>query len=136
MGGKFRQVILVMPVKILALVIALMILLRFGFVFYDFIQNPFHEPVGLTEQAVIHVMTALILLELLALTLQFVAQEIIDPNIILITILTVVGRDVVIMNLKETDYATIIAISVLLSVTIAGLYLLKFRECITKLFEK
>jgi len=136
MNDKFKQMVLVMPVKVLALVIASMILMRFGFVFYDFIQNPFHEPVGLTEQAVIHVMTALILLELLALTLQFVAQDIIDPNIILITVLTVIGRDVIILNLNETEYTTILAISFLFAVTIAGLYLLKFRECLTKIFEK
>lgn len=116
--------------------IAFMILLRFGFVFYSFLQNPFHEPVALSEEAVIHVMTALILMELLALTLQFLIQEIIDPNIILITVLTVLGRDIIIYNFQEMSHENIFAIGFLFAVTVAGLYLLRYRECLTKIINR
>lgn len=124
------------PVKVLAVIIAFMILMRFGFVFYDFLQNPFHEPIALTEEAVIHVMTGLILLELLALTLQFLVHEIIDPNIILITILTVLGRDIIVTNLHTADFKNLIAIGILLAITLAGLYLFRFRECMMKIMER
>lgn len=81
-------------------------------------------------------MTGLILLELLALTLQFFVREIIDPNIILITVLTVLGRDIIVANLQTADFKNIIAIGILLAVTIGGLYFLRFRECLTRIMEK
>ena len=114
-----------LPVKIIAAIIALMIILRFGYVFYDFILNPFHPPVALGEASVKHIMTALILLELLALTLKFLIQELIDPNLILITVLTALGRDIIVMNFKEADYTKLIAIGLIFAVTISGLYILK-----------
>jgi uncharacterized membrane protein (DUF373 family) len=128
MDDDFKRNLVITPIKVLATIIAFMILMRFGYVFYDFIQNPFHEPIILNEGAVIHVMTALILLELFALTLQFLIQEVIDPNIILITVLTVLGRDIIVINLQEIDYTNLIAIGVLFAVTISGLYLLKIKE--------
>lgn len=58
MKAKYMEI----PVKI----IAVMIIIRFGYVLFDFLQNPFHPPATLSEESVRHVMTALILLELLA----------------------------------------------------------------------
>jgi uncharacterized membrane protein (DUF373 family) len=111
-------------VKIFAAIIAFMILLRFGYVLYDFIQNPFHPPATLGEASVKHVMTALILLELLALTLRFLVREIIDPNLIIITVLTALGRDIIVMNFNEADYAKTLAIGFVFGITIFGLYIL------------
>jgi len=116
---------LAIPVKIIAGIIAIMILIRFGYVFFDFIQNPFHPPATLSEESVRHVMTALILLELLALTLRFLVQELIDPNLIIITVLTALGRDIIVMNFHEVDYTKLIAIGFLFAITIFGLYLLR-----------
>jgi uncharacterized membrane protein (DUF373 family) len=112
-------------VKIIAAIIAFMILLRFGYVLYDFIQNPFHPPATLGEASVKHVMTALILLELLALTLRFLVQEVIDPTLIVITVLTALGRDIIVMNFNEIEYAKTLAIGFIFGITIFGLYFLK-----------
>jgi uncharacterized membrane protein len=57
MKSKYLEI----PVKIIAGIIAIMILLGFGYVFFDFIQNPFHPPATLSEASVRHVMTAVIL---------------------------------------------------------------------------
>jgi len=88
-----------------------MIILRFD-VFYDFILNPFHSPVTLGEESVRHIMTALILLELLALTLKFFVQQLIDPNLIILTILRALGRDIIVMNFHVVDYVMLLAIGV------------------------
>lgn len=114
------------PIKILAILTAIIILTKFAFIFYDFIQNPFPDPSFLPRDAVRHVMTALILLELLALTLHFLIEEIIDPNIIIIAVLTVIGRDIIVLDLQEIDYRNLFAISLLFAITIIGLYILKF----------
>ena len=71
-------------VKITAAVIAFMIMLRFFYLFYDFILNPFHAPITLSEESIKHIMTGLILLELLILTFKFITEESIDPNLIII----------------------------------------------------
>lgn len=128
MDIRFEQKYVKLPVKILALIIAFMIVVRFAFVFFDFLQNPFHEPLTLSEEAVRHIMTGLILLELFVLTLQFIYKEIIDSNIILITVLTVLGRDIIVINLQEVGYTTILAIGFLFAVTIAGIYLLSHNR--------
>jgi len=127
MNDDLKEKLIQIPVKILAVVIVFMILMRFVYVFYDFLQNPFHEPSTLSEEAVKHVMTALILLELLALTLRFLIHEVIDPNLILITVLTAIGRHIIIINPMEVDYAKLIAIGFVLAITIFGLYILKPR---------
>ena len=114
-----------LPVKIIAGIVALMILVRFGYVFYDFIQNPFHPPATISEESVKHVMTALILLELLALTLKFLIQELVDPNLILIVVLTALGREIIVTNFHEVHYAQLIAVGFIFAVTILGLYLLR-----------
>jgi len=105
-----KSKLIAIPVKVIATIIALMILTRFGYVVYDFIQNPFHEPATLGEEAFKHVMTALILLELLALTLRFLIQEIIDLNLIVIIVLTALGGDIITMNIKEVDYTKLLSI--------------------------
>ena len=121
MKSKYIEI----PVKIIAGIIAFMILVRFGYVFYDFIQNPFHPPATLSEESVKHVMTALILLELLALTLKFLIQELVDPNLILIIVLTALGREIIVTKFYEVHYAQLIGIGFIFAVTILGLYLLK-----------
>jgi len=113
------------PIKAIAAIIALMIILRFGYVFYDFILNPFHPPVTLGTESVKHIMTALILLELLALTLKFLIQEMIDPNLILLTVLTALGRDIIVVDFKEADYTKLLSMGLIFAVTIFGLYILK-----------
>ncbi len=127
MDNNFKTKFIAIPIKIMAGIIAFMILLRFGFVFYDFIQNPFHEPATLSagSGAVKHVMTGLILLELFALTLRFIIQEVIDPNLIVITVLTALGRDLIVLNIAEMDYTKLIAIGFIFAVAIMGLYILK-----------
>lgn len=138
MDIRFDQKFVKLPVKVLALIVAFMIVVRFTFVFLDFLQNPFHQPLTLSEEAVKHIMTGLILLELFVLTLQFLVNEIIDSNIILITVLTVLGRDIIVINLQEVVYTTILAIGFLFAVTIAGIYVLSWKseeECRRKIFE-
>ena len=121
MKSKYIEI----PVKIIAGIIALMILVRFGYVFYDFIQNPFHPPATLSEESVKHVMTALILLELLALTLKFLIQELVDPNLILIIVLTALGREIIVTKFYEVHYTQLIGIGFIFAITILGLYLLR-----------
>jgi uncharacterized membrane protein (DUF373 family) len=116
------------PIKILAILTAIIILTKFSYVFYDFIKNPFPDPTFIPKEAVRHVMTALILLELLALTLHFLIEEVINPNIIIITVLTVLGRDIIVLDLQEIDYRNLFAISLLFAITIVGLYFLKFEK--------
>jgi uncharacterized membrane protein (DUF373 family) len=70
-------------------------------------------------------MSGLILLELFALTLRFLIQEVIDPNLIIITVLTAIGRDLIVINFAEMDYTKIIAIGFIFAITILGLYVLK-----------
>jgi uncharacterized membrane protein (DUF373 family) len=115
------------PVKAIAAIVAFMILLRFGFVFYDFMRNPFHEPatVSAGSEAVKHVMSGLILLELFAMTLRFLIQEVIDPNLIIVAVLTALGRDLIVLNIAEMDFARIMAIGFIFAVAILGLYVLK-----------
>lgn len=120
--------IITVPINIIATIVAVMILLRFSYVFYDFIQNPFHPPATLGEASVRHVMTALILLELLALTLRFLVQEVIDPNLIIITVLTALGRDLIVMNFNEVDYLKILAIGFVFGIALFGLYILEKRS--------
>lgn len=120
-----KSKIITIPVNIIAAIIAVMILLRFAYVLYDFIQNPFHPPATLGQESVTHIMTALILLELLALTLRFLVQGVIDPNLIIITVMTALGRDIIVTNFNEVDYAKIIAIGFVFGITIFGLYFLK-----------
>ncbi|AEA48070.1 phosphate-starvation-inducible PsiE family protein [Archaeoglobus veneficus] len=128
MSDDLKAKLISIPVKILAVVIIFMILMRFIYVFYDFLQNPFHEPPTLSEEAVKHVMAALILLELFALTLRFLVHEIIDPNLILLTVLTALGRHIIVINPVEVDYARLIATGFVLAITIFGLYILKSRD--------
>ena len=123
-----KSKIITIPINTIATIVTIMILLRFAYVFYDFIQNPFHPPATLGEASVRHVMTALILLELLALTLRFLIQEVIDPNLIIITVLTALGRDLIVMNFNEVDYLKILAIGFVFGITIFGLYILKKRS--------
>ncbi|MEW6054419.1 MAG: phosphate-starvation-inducible PsiE family protein [Nitrospirota bacterium] len=125
MDAHVRSKLILVPVKIIALLIALMILVRLGYVFYDFLLNPFHEPATLSEESVKHVMTALILLELFALTLRFLVQDLIDPILILITVLTALGRDLIVLNFKETHYLSLLALGFIFAVTIAGIYFLR-----------
>ena len=108
MKSKFVTI----PVKVMAAIVAFMILLRFGYLFYDFIQDPFHQPATLSagSEAVKHVMSGLIFLELFALTLRFLVQEVIDPNLIIVAILTALGRDLVVLNIAEMDYTKVIGI--------------------------
>ncbi len=42
MSNNLKAKFITIPVKIIALIIAFMILLRFAYLFYDFIQSPFH----------------------------------------------------------------------------------------------
>ena len=111
----------------MAIIVAFMILLRFAYLFFDFMQNPFHEPATLSagSEAVKHVMSGLILLELFALTLRFLIQEVIDPNLIIIAVLTALGRDLVVLNIAEMDFMKMIGIGFIFAVTILGLYVLK-----------
>jgi uncharacterized membrane protein (DUF373 family) len=127
MYKKSRSKLITIPVNIMAIIVAFMILLRFGYLFFDFMQNPFHEPATLTagSEAVKHVMSGLILLELFALTLRFLIQEIIDPNLIIIAVLTALGRDLVVLNIAEIDFMKMIGIGFIFAVTIVGLYVLK-----------
>jgi uncharacterized membrane protein (DUF373 family) len=125
---NLKSKLLTFPVKILAAIIAFMILMRFGYVFYDFIQNPFHEPVTLSEESVKHVMTGLILLELLAFTLRFIIQELVDPNLIVLTVLTAIGRDIIVLDIREIHYENLIAAGAVFAVTILGLYILKKKS--------
>ncbi len=128
MNNDLKAKLVEIPVKILALIIAFMIILRFAYVFYNFLENPFHEPAALSEEAVKHVMVSLILLELLALTLRFLIHDIIDPNLILITVLTALGREIIVLDLKEVDYTKIIAIGLVFAITILGLHVLKQQD--------
>jgi uncharacterized membrane protein (DUF373 family) len=128
--GELKKLMYI-PIKIIAILTAIIILTKFAFVFYDFIQNPFSYSTllpKLPKEAVRHVMTSLILLELLALTLHFLIEEKIDPNMILITVLTVIGRDIIVLDLEEIDYRNLFAISLLFAITIIGLYILKFDK--------
>lgn len=127
MDNKLKTKFTTIPVKIIAVIIAFMILLRFAYLFYDFILNPFHEPATLSagSLAVKHVMSGLILLELFALTLRFLIQEVIDPNLIIITVLTAIGRDLIVLNFAKMDYTRIIAIGFIFAIAILGLYVLK-----------
>ena len=70
-------------------------------------------------------MTALILLELLSLTLKFLIQELVDPNLILIVVLRAVGREIIVTNFHEVDYTRLIGIGFIFAITILGLSLLK-----------
>jgi uncharacterized membrane protein (DUF373 family) len=130
MDDKLKTKLVAIPIKIIAMIVALMILLRFAYLLYDFIRNPFHEPATLSagSGAVKHVMSGLILLELFALTLRFLIQEIIDPNLIVITVLTALGRDLIVLNIAEMEYTKIIAIGFIFAVAILGLYVLKKNE--------
>ncbi len=127
MDNRLNTKLVTIPIKILAAIVAFMILMRFSYVFYDFIKDPFHPPATLSEGAgaVKHTMTALILLELFALTLRFIIQEIIDPNLILITVLTALGRELIVLNIAEMDFTKVIAIGFVFAITILGLYVLK-----------
>jgi uncharacterized membrane protein (DUF373 family) len=127
MNRKTKSKLITIPVNIMAIIVAFMIVLRFGYLFYDFIQNPFHEPATLSagSEAVKHVMSGLIFLELFALTLRFLVQEIIDPNLIIIAVLTALGRDLVVLNIAEMDFLKMIGIGFIFAVTILGLYVLK-----------
>lgn len=127
MNEKTKSRLVTIPVNIMAVIVALMILLRFAYLFFDFMQNPFHEPATLSagSEAVKHVMSGLILLELFALTLRFLVQEIIDPNLIIIAVLTALGRDLVVLNITEMDFLKVIGIGFIFGVTIFGLYVLK-----------
>ncbi len=127
MTDKIKSKFITIPVKVVTVIVAFMILMRFAFLFYDFIRNPFHEPATLIagSEAVKHVMSGLILLELLALTLRFLVQEVIDPNLIIIAVLTALGRDLVVLNMAEIDYMKLIAIGVIFGITIFGLYVLQ-----------
>lgn len=117
--------LMAIPVKIITVTVAFMILLRFGYVLYDFALNPFHPPATLSPETVKHAMTALILLELLVLTLRFLVEEIIDPNIIIITVMTAVGRDLILLNIEEADPVKILALGFILAITILGIFILK-----------
>jgi uncharacterized membrane protein (DUF373 family) len=127
MDKKFKKNLLEIPIKIIAVIIAFMILLRFAFLFYDFIKSPFHEPATLSggSEAVKHVMSGLILLELFALTIRFLIQEMIDPNLIILTVLTALGRDLIVLDIAETDFPKILAIGFIFAVAILGIYVLK-----------
>jgi len=127
MAENLKIKLITIPIKILAVIVAFMILLRFANVFYDFMKDPFHGPATLDAgaSAVKHVMTGLILLELFALTLRFIIQEIIDPNLILITVLTAIGRELIVLNIAEMDFTKVIAIGFVFAITILGLYVLK-----------
>ncbi len=59
------------------------------------------------------------------MTLRFLIQEVIDPNLIIITVLTAIGRDLIVLNFAEMDYTRIIAIGFIFAITIMGLYVLK-----------
>jgi len=127
MNDKLKSKLIAIPVNIMAAVVAFMILLRFAYLFYVFMQNPFHEPATLSggSEAVKHVMSGLILLELFALTIRFLVQEIIDPNLIILTVLTALGRDLIVLNIAEMDPLKIIAMGFIFAITIMGIYILK-----------
>ena len=58
----------------------------------------------------------------------FIIKEFIDPNIIILTVLTVIGRDIIVLDLQEIDYRNLFAISFLFAITILGLYMLKEKN--------
>ena len=111
--------------KTVTLIISFMILLRFGYVVHEFMLNPFHPPAILSHEIVKHVMTALILLEFLALTLKFFIDDVIDYNLIILTVMTATGRDLILLNATEYDPIKILTLGFIFSITIIGLYLLK-----------
>ena len=67
MSDNFKKMLVAIPVKIITVIVAFMIILRLGYVLYDFALNPFHPPATISKETVIHVMTSLIMLELLIL---------------------------------------------------------------------
>ncbi|MDO9517913.1 MAG: phosphate-starvation-inducible PsiE family protein [Methanosarcinaceae archaeon] len=128
MKKEVMKNLIMLPVKLLASVIALMILIRFFYVFLSFMQNPYVEDIYFPYSAVKYILTSLILLELFILTLHFITDEVIDPNIIIIIVMTVIGRDIIVMDFSELDYKNIIAIGFLFAITIAGLYIMRLKE--------
>lgn len=61
MDDNLKARLITIPINILAVIIAFMILLRFRDLVYDFMKNPFYEPVTLSagSGAVKHVMSGL-----------------------------------------------------------------------------
>jgi len=125
MSDNFKKMLVAIPVKIITVIVAFMIILRLGYVLYDFALNPFHPPATISKETVIHVMTSLIMLELLILTLRFLVEEAIDPNIIIITVMTAVGRDLIILDMEKIDPVKILALGFILAITIIGIFILK-----------
>ena len=123
----FKKLIFI-PIKIIALLTAIIILTKFAYVFYDFIQNPFPSTLDLPKEAVRHIMTSLIMLELLYLTLHFLLEEVINPYVIMIIVLIVLVRDIIVLDFQDVDYRNIFAISFLFAITILGVYVLKSEK--------
>jgi len=115
-------------IRILALLIALMVFVKFAYVFYDFLQDPAHSPVEVSSDALKHIMLSLILIEVLALTLQIFLHDAVDPDMLLIIILTALSRHILVLNPEKINYGEIVAIAALLAITLWGLYIFRSKR--------
>jgi len=115
-------------IRILALLIALMVFIKFAYVLNDFLQNPAHGPMEVSSDALRHIMLSLILIEVLALTLQIFLHDAVDPDMLLIIILTAMSRHILVLNPEKINYGEVMALAVLLAVTLGGLYIFRSKR--------
>lgn len=115
-------------IRILVLLIALMVVIKFAYVFYDFLQNPFHGPMEVSKDALRHFMLSLILVEILALTLQIFLHDTVDPDMLLVIILTALTRHILVLNFDMVNYQETLAIGVLLAITLWGLHIFRSKK--------
>ena len=115
-------------IRILVLLIALMVFIKFAYVFYDFLQDPFHSPMEVSSDALKHIMFSLILVEILALTLQIFIHDAVDPDMLLIIILTALSRHILVLNPEKINYGEIMALGALLAITLWGLYIFRSKR--------
>lgn len=115
-------------IRILALLIALMVFIKFVYVFYDFLQDPAHSPMEVSSDALRHIMFSLILIEILALTLQIFLHDAVDPDMLLIIILTALSRHILVLNPERIKYGEVLALAALLAITLGGLYIFRSKR--------
>lgn len=111
-----------MLMKFFAILVVIMLIVHLFMTIYTFfgvIQHAGHE----TEHIYL-IIQSLIVLELLYITINYFYLEIIDPRMLVLVVLTAVGREIIVTDIFKADPIKILLLSVMFFISIIGIKLL------------
>ncbi len=108
--------------KVFSVLVVVMLIVHLSmtiFRFFSIIQHEGHE-----IEHIYLIIQSLIVLELLYITINYFYLEIIDPRMLVLVVLTAVGREIIVTDIFKADPLKILLLGVLFFISIIGIRLL------------